>query len=96
MPFAVGERFFLNDDAELAAVGQLHALAQAALAAKAVEHPGNGAGVLAQFGGLALEAVDFLDDFDGNQDIVVLEVEQGVGVVEEDVGVEDVILHVAN
>ncbi len=41
---------FLNADFQLAAVGQSHALAQAAFAAKAVEHPRNGARVLAEFG----------------------------------------------
>ena len=79
---------FVKGDFQLAAVGQFHAFAQAALAAKAVEHPRNRARVLAQFGGLALETVNFLDDFDGDQDVVVREAEQGIGVVEEDVGVE--------
>ena len=83
---------FLKDDAELAAVGQGDAFAQPARAAKTVEHPGDGAGILAQFGGLALEAVNFLDDLDGQQDVVVLEVEQGIGVVEQDIGVKNVIL----
>ena len=85
--------FFLERDFQLAAVGQMHALAQAAFAAKAVEHPRNGAGVLAEFGGFALEAVNLLDDLDGDQDIVVGEVEERVGVVENNVGVENVIFH---
>ena len=84
---------FLKDDFQLAAVGQFHAFAQAALAAKAVEHPRNRARVLAELGGFALEPVNFLDDFDGNQDVVFREAEQRIGVVEEDVGVEDVIFH---
>ena len=70
---AVGEAVLLNSDPQLAAVGQFHAVAQAALAAISIEHPRNGAGVLAQFGGFAFEPVNFLDDFDGNQDVVVLQ-----------------------
>ncbi len=84
---------FLKGDLQLAAVGQFHAFAQAALAAEAVEHPRDRARVLAQLGGFALEAVNFLDDLDGNQDIVVLEVEERIGVVEENIGVENVIFH---
>ena len=72
-------------------LGSFHAFAQAAVAAKAVEHPRHAARVLAQFGGLALEAVNFLDDFDGNQDVIVLEAQKRIGIVQEDVGVENVI-----
>ena len=84
---------FLERDFQLAAVGQFHALAQTAVAAKTVEHPRNRARVLAEFGGFALEAVNLLDDFDGDQDIIVREVEEGVGVVKDNIGVEDVIFH---
>ncbi len=84
---------FVKGDFEFAAVGQFHALAQAAGTAKTVEHPRHGARVLAQVGGLALEAVNFLDDFDGNQDVVVHEAQKRVGIVKEDVGVENVIFH---
>ena len=62
-------------------------------AAQAIEHARNGAGVLAELGGFAFEAVNFLDDFDGNQDVVFLEVEERVGIVEENVGVKNVIFH---
>ena len=73
---AVAVAVFLERDFQLAAVGQFHAFAQAALAAKAVEHPRNRARVLAEFGGFALEAVNLLDDFDGDQDIVIREIEE--------------------
>ena len=73
--------------------GQLHAFAQAAVATKAVEHPRHGARVLAEFGGLALEAVNFLNDFDGNQDMIVLKAQQRMRIVQEDIGVNDVVLH---
>ena len=85
-------RGFLEDDAEDAAVGEHDAFGEGTLAAEGVEAPGNGPRVLAALAGLALELVDLLDDLDGDEDVVVLEVEQGVGVVEEDVGVEDVVL----
>ena len=52
--------------------------------------------VLAEFRGFAFEAVNFLDDFYGDQDVVILEIEQRIGVVEQDVGVENVVLHVEN
>jgi len=42
--------------------------------------------------GLPLEFVDLLQDLDRYQDVVVLKVEQGVGVVQEDVGIENVVL----
>ena len=85
---------FVERDLELAAVRQIHAGAQAALAAKAVEHPRNRARVAAQLGGFALEPVNLLDDLDGHEDIVFLEIDERVGVVEQDVGVENVIFHV--
>ena len=85
---------FVEADLQGAAVRQLHALAQAAVATVAVEHPRNGARIAAQLGGLALEPVNLLDHLDGDEDVVVRKVEDGVRVVEEDVGVEDVVLHV--
>ena len=84
---------FLKRDFQFAAVGQLHAFAQAAVAAKAVEHPRHGARVLAEFGGLALEAVNFLNDFDGNEDVIVLKAQQRMRIVQEDIGIKDVVLH---
>jgi hypothetical protein len=42
---------------------------------------------------LALEAVDLLDDLDGNEDLILLEAQQGVGIVEQDVRIEDVVLY---
>src|SRR5258708_371557 len=43
-------------------------------------------------GALAFELVDFLDDINGNDDVVVFEFEDGLRVVQKDVGVEDVVL----
>jgi len=40
-----------------------------------------------------LEAVNLLDDFDGNHDVIVREIKERVWVVEKDVGVEYVIFH---
>ncbi len=83
----------MERDFELAAVRQFHARAQAAFAAKAVEHPRHRARVAAQFGGLALEAVNLLNDLDGHEDIVFLKIDERIRVVEQNVGVENVIFH---
>ena len=64
-----------------------------AFAAKTVEHPRNLPRVLAKFGGFALETVNFLDDFDGNQNAVFVEAQKRIGIVQQDVGVENVIFH---
>jgi hypothetical protein len=88
MGVAVDVAVFLERDFQFAAVGQFHAFAQAALAAKAVEHPRHLRAFWPSSDGLALEAVNFLDDLDGNQDIVVLETEQRIGIVQENVGIE--------
>ena len=42
-------------------------------AAETVQHARNRARILAQFGGFAFEPVNFLDDLDGEQDVVFLE-----------------------
>ena len=73
-------------------MGSDNAFAQPARAAEAVQHARDGAGVLAQFGGFALEAVDFLDDLNRQEDVVLLELEQRIGVMEQDIGIKDVIL----
>src|SRR5205085_11673966 len=76
-----------------AAVLQRDALGErAVLLAKRVQRPRHLAGVAAQLGEIALELVDLLDDVDGDDDVVVFELEQRPRVVEEDVGVEDVVL----
>ncbi len=73
MNVAFAVAVLLKGDFQFAAVGQFHTFAQAAFAAKTVEHPGHRARVLAQFAGLAFEPVNFLDDFNGNEDVVILE-----------------------
>ena len=50
--------------------------------------------ILPKLAGFPFEAVNFLNDFDGDQDVVFLKAQNGVGIVEKDVGVEDVIFHV--
>jgi hypothetical protein len=37
--------------------------------------------------------VNFLDDLDGHEDGVFLEIDERIGVVEQDVGVENVVFH---
>src|ERR1035437_9461061 len=92
--FAVG--VFVERDFELPAVWQLHARAQAAFAAKAVEHPRNRARIAAQLGGLALEAVNLLDDLDGHEDIVFLKIDERIRVVEQNIGIQNIIFHESN
>ena len=62
-------------------------------AAKTVEHPRNRAGVAAQLGGFALEPVNLLDHLDGDEDMIVREIKNGVGIVEEDIGIKNVVFH---
>jgi len=89
--FAVA--ILVERDFELAAVRQFHARAQAALAAKTIEHPRHRARITAQLGGLALETVNLLDDFDGHEDIVLLKIDERVWVVQQDVGIKNVVFH---
>lgn len=60
---------------------------------KASSNARDRAGILSQLAGFTLEPVNFLDDFNGNQDGIVLEVLQGVWIMEQHISVEDVILH---
>ena len=83
----------LEDDAQSAAVGELDPLAQPALVAQAVQCARNRARVLPAFGGLPFESVHLLDDFDGNEDVVVLKIQNRVGIMEKNVGVENIIFH---
>ena len=86
---------FLKNDLELPAGGQLHAFAQPAFAAKRIEHARDRAGVLPEFSGFAFEAVNFFNDFNRYQDRVFLETEQGIGVMKENVCVENIVFHLA-
>jgi hypothetical protein len=49
--------------------------------------------VLPPIARFSLEAVDLLDDFDGNENPILLEAQKGVRIVQEDVRVEDVVLY---
>src|SRR5207249_6499855 len=81
----------LEYNAQSSAIGQSDALAQAARAAQAIERARDTARVLAQLSGFAFEAINFLNDLDRQQNIILLEREQRVGIVEEDIGIKDVI-----
>ena len=85
--------FVPENDAQPASVRQGDAFAQTAFGAQTVERARNGAGVRAALGGFAFEPVNFLDDLDGNQEVVLLKIEDRVRVVQENVGVENVIFH---
>ena len=71
----------MKNNPQHAAIFQLNAFVEVALGAEGVERARDRAGILAQLGRLALEAVDLLDDLDGNQDIVALESQNGIGIV---------------
>ena len=81
-----------KDDLETAAVGQWDALVEIALAAEGIESSGNSPGILTALARLPLEFVDLFQDLDRDENVVVLKVEQRVRVVEQDVGIENVVL----
>ena len=83
----------VEHDPQPASIRQADAFTQTALGAQTVQRARYHAGVGAALGGFAFEPVHFLDDLNGNQDVVLLKIEDGVGVVKEDVGVENVIFH---
>jgi len=68
----------------------------AALEAVQLANAGGGIGVtrvLAAFGGFPFEAIDLFDHFNRDQDAVVVKTEEGIGIVEEDIGIKYVIFH---
>src|SRR5205814_1886241 len=70
-------------DTQTPAVGETDPLAKPAKAAETIQRSRNGARVLTQLGRFALKTIDFFDYFDGNQNIVFLKTEYGIGIVEE-------------
>src|SRR5205814_7552613 len=65
---------------------------RAVLLAKSVQIPRDLPRVATQLREIALELVDLFDNVDGDDDVVVFELEECARVVEQDVGVEDVVL----
>ena len=86
----------LKDDFEPSAGRQLDSLAQPAGAAQAVEHARNRSRILPQLGGFALEAIDFFNHLDRQQDIILLKAEQRIGIVQQHVGIKNIVLFHAN
>lgn len=83
---------FGDGDAESAAVFEGDAGAEGARgAAEAVEQASDGAGAPSTLGAFAFEFVDLFNGVDRNNEVVVLEFEDGVGIVKKDVGVENVV-----
>jgi hypothetical protein len=76
-------------DDQVTAARQLHPVGQLALLAELVEGAAGGAGGATELGEVALEGVDLLDHVDRDDHHVLLEAEQGLRVVQQDVGVED-------
>ena len=83
----------VDEDVEHAAVLELHAGAHLLGGAEAFAQAAMDlAGIRAAGRGLRLEAIEFLQHFDGNPDHVVLKLEHRLRVVNQDVGVENVVL----
>ena len=87
----------VHEDADGAATGGLHAtrhffrLVVEDLGEEAVD----GACVRSALGLLVLEPVEFGEDLDGNEEMVVVEAVEAVRVVQEDVGIEHEVLHLS-
>jgi hypothetical protein len=79
-------------DGDAAARGQAHAIVEVALLAQGVEQAGDGAGVATALVQLLLEGVDLLDDRDRDVDVVLLELEERLGIVQQDIRIEDEVL----
>jgi hypothetical protein len=83
-----------ENDLQPATGRQPHAFAQSPLTAKAIEHAGDSARVLSQLGGFPFEAVNLLDDFYRYKDVVFVEAKQRIGIVQQNIGIKNVIFHV--
>jgi hypothetical protein len=86
----------VHGDAQAAPVGQGHARVEFALLAEAIQGAGHVAGVAAEFALIFFEGVEFLDHFQGQDQMIVFKLLEGGGVVQEYVGVEDVVFLHAN
>ena len=76
-------------DGEKAAVRELHAFGKLAIRAHLVDQAREQTGMAAVFAHFTLKAIDFLDHDDRDDDVVISEFKEGLGIKEEDVGVED-------
>ena len=76
----------------MAAVGQGYSFAELACPTKSIQHSGYGARILAQFGRFAFKTINFLNDLNRQEDIIVLELKERIGVMEQNIGIKDVIL----
>ncbi len=78
-----------------AGLRKIDALGKFSLQAKRIEMTDDGSGVAAQIVGVGLELIQFLDDIEGDDDLVVGEHEQGVGIVQQNVRVQNEMLDVS-
>ena len=82
-----------QDDANPAVgLGDVDALGEMAEAAEVVEVADDGAGIAAKIVGGGLEPVEFLDHIEGDHDLIISQEEDRVGVVQQDIGVDDKVL----
>ena len=79
-----------HGDADGSAVAvPFDAVGEVALFAEGVDMADGGAGGAADVGGVLFELVEFFEDVEGDDDLVVGEGEEGCGIVQQHVGVED-------
>ena len=78
-----------EEDLEGAASGEVHAAGELSRPPVPVQFPGGFPGASGPLIPVVLEMVQLLDDLDGEDDTVVGELVNGVGIVDEDVGVQD-------
>jgi prolyl oligopeptidase len=76
-------------DLERAAVLQGDALVQTTLGAQSIQQAGHGARIATNLRLILFEMVHFLNHDDGNHHIVFLEMEDGIGIVEQDIRVQN-------
>ena len=80
----------IDEDVELSAILELHALSHLLRGAEALAQPPvHLAGIRAARGGFGFETVQLLEHLDRNPDDVFLKLEHRLRVVDEDVGIED-------
>jgi hypothetical protein len=82
----------LIDTERAAAIVELDAAEQTAVAAEAIDLADDLAGIAAGVVVVLLEAIQFFDHREGDHDLVVVEHEDRVGVVQEDVRVQNEVL----
>jgi hypothetical protein len=83
----------MEENAESPPGGKIDPFAQPAGSPEAVQQSRDGARVVAAITRLPFESVDLFDDLDRNEDMIFLKAKQGMRIVEQDIGVQDVVFY---